>query len=138
MRKKILKSFDTTPYKTTNNYYMNKDTRNTSGKLDNAQITVEKLEETEGSVNKEASDLKEFIEIEDFWRRRRTTVADSKFSWVDEISTQKKAKINKKNSRVANKHKYIKTKKVIKNPPSLIKTFAKVVYKKCELLKMFL
>lgn len=120
--RKTLKSFDAMPFKTTNNYYMSNDIKNTNKLLEKAQLTVAKFEEIEGSVNKDASELKEFIELEDFCRR--TTVADSKQSWVEEVCTQKSTKNAKTKIKTISKSKNNKTKKVSKNLPSLIKTFA--------------
>jgi hypothetical protein len=64
--RKTLKSFDTTPFKTTNNYYMNKEVNNKIILPDKANLTVAKFEEIEGTINKDASELKEFIELEEF------------------------------------------------------------------------
>ena len=120
--RRTLKSFNTTPLKTSNNYYMSKEISNTNMKINNRQLTLTKFDEMEGSVNKDATELKEFIELEDFWRR--TTVADSKQSWVDEVQTQKTTKSIKTNCNIVNKNKVTKIKKGSKNLPGLIKTFA--------------
>jgi hypothetical protein len=74
--KKTLKSFDITPFKTTNSYYMSNATRSSNTRFEQTPIVVQKLDEFKD--DKDASELKEFIEVEDFCRR--TTVADSKLS----------------------------------------------------------